>query len=54
MLTPREREALIHVVSGKQNKQIASELGTEENAIKIHRENLKAKSLTGLMKLASP
>ena len=56
MLTPREREVLIHVVSGKKNKQIASRLGTAEQTIKIHRVNLmkklKAESLAELVKLA--
>ena len=56
MLTPREREVLIHVVSGKKNKQIASKLGTAEQTIKIHRVNLmkklKAESLAELVKLA--
>jgi FixJ family two-component response regulator len=55
MLTPREREVLSHVVSGKRNKQIANELGTAEKTIKIHRASLmkkmKAESLADLMKL---
>ena len=55
MLTPREREVLSHVVSGKRNKQIADELGTAEKTIKIHRASLmkkmKAESLADLMKL---
>ena len=56
MLTLREREVLSHVVSGKRNRQIASELGTAEQTIKLHRASLmkkmKAKSLADLMKLA--
>ena len=56
MLTPREREVLSHVVSGKRNKQIAARLGTAEQTIKIHRVNLmkklKAESLAELVKLA--
>ena len=56
MLTPREREVLSHVVSGKRNRQIAAELGTAEQTIKIHRaslmKKLKAESLADLMKLA--
>jgi len=56
MLTQREREVLIHVVSGKKNKQIAAKLGTAEQTIKIHRVNLmkklKAESLVDLMKMA--
>jgi FixJ family two-component response regulator len=55
MLTPREREVLSHVVSGKRNRQIADELGTAEKTIKIHRASLmkkmKAESLADLMKL---
>ncbi|MGZ8945854.1 MAG: response regulator transcription factor [Methylococcaceae bacterium] len=55
-LTPREREVLSHVVSGKLNRQIAAELGTVEKTIKVHRANLKRKlnvqSLAELVKLA--
>jgi FixJ family two-component response regulator len=55
MLTPREREVLSHVVSGKRNKQIADELGAAEKTIKIHRASLmkkmQAESLADLMKL---
>jgi RNA polymerase sigma factor (sigma-70 family) len=55
-LTPREREVLSHVVSGKLNRQIAAELGTVEKTIKVHRANLKKKlnvqSLAELVKLA--
>jgi len=56
MLTPREREVLNHVVSGKRNRKIADELGTAEQTIKIHRaslmKKLKAESVADLMKLA--
>ena len=56
MLTPREREVLSHVVSGKLNRQIAAELGTVEKTIKVHRANLNKKlnvqSLAELVKLA--
>jgi RNA polymerase sigma factor (sigma-70 family) len=55
-LTPREREVLSHVVSGKRNRQIAAELGTVEKTIKVHRahlmKKLKAGSLADLVKLA--
>jgi RNA polymerase sigma factor (sigma-70 family) len=55
-LTPREREVLSHVVSGKPNRQIAAELGTVEKTIKVHRANLRKKlnvqSLAELVKLA--
>ena len=42
-LTPREREVLSHVVTGKLNKQIAADLDTSERTIKAHRANLMAK-----------
>ena len=42
-LTPREREVLQHVVAGKLNKQIASELGITEATIKMHRARVMAK-----------
>ena len=55
MLTPREREVLSHVVSGKKNRQIADDLGTVEKTIKVHRahlmKKLKVKSLADLVKL---
>ncbi len=55
-LTSREREVLRHVVSGKLNKQIAGELGTVEQTIKVHRgrvmEKMKVQSLAELARLA--
>jgi FixJ family two-component response regulator len=42
-LTPREREVLGHVIAGKRNKQIAADLGTGEQNIKIHRGRLMSK-----------
>ena len=39
-LTPREREVLVHVVSGKLNKQIAFDLGTAERTVKAHRASI--------------
>jgi len=36
-LTPREREVIGHVMSGRLNKQIAAELGTAEKTVKVHR-----------------
>ncbi len=42
-LTPREREVLVHVVAGKLNKQIAADLGTGEQNIKVHRGRVMAK-----------
>lgn len=54
-LTPREREVLGHVVSGRLNKQIAADLGTVEKTIKAHRGHLMAKlkvrSLAALVRL---
>lgn len=55
-LTPREREVLVHVVSGKLNKQIAFDLGTAERTIKAHRasimEKLSVQSVAELVRLA--
>ena len=42
-LTPREREVLERVVSGKLNKEIAAELGNAEKTIKIHRARIMEK-----------
>jgi FixJ family two-component response regulator len=42
-LTPREREVLVHVLSGQLNKQIATDLAAAERTIKAHRANLMAK-----------
>ncbi len=53
MLTPREQEVLIHVVSGKKNRQIAADLGTVEKTIKVHRAHLMKKlNVQSLVKLA--
>jgi FixJ family two-component response regulator len=55
-LTPRERQVLEHVVSGKLNKQIAADLGTVEKTIKVHRARVMKKmgvrSLAELARLA--
>ena len=55
-LTPREREVFAHVISGQLNKQIASDLGTSEHTIKVHRqrvmEKLGADSVPDLVRLA--
>jgi FixJ family two-component response regulator len=54
-LTPREREVLEYVVAGKLNKQIASELGTVEQTVKVHRahvmQKMKANSVAELVRL---
>src|SRR6266550_6393303 len=42
-LTPREREVLEYVVAGKLNKQIAGDLGTVEQTVKIHRAHVMQK-----------
>jgi FixJ family two-component response regulator len=42
-LTPREREVLPLVVSGRLNKEIATELGTSEPTIKMHRASVMRK-----------
>ena len=54
-LTPREREVLGHVIAGKMNKQIAADLGTGEQNIKVHRgrlmRKLGVKSMAELVRL---
>ena len=42
-LTPREREVLEHVIAGKLNKQVASDLGITEATVKMHRARVMAK-----------
>jgi len=42
-LTPREREVLRHVVQGRQNKQIAWDLGIHERTVKLHRTAITTK-----------
>jgi FixJ family two-component response regulator len=55
-LTPREREVMAMVVTGKLNKQIAAELGTTEKTIKVHRaqvmHKMAADSVAVLVRLA--
>ena len=55
-LTPREREVMQHVVSGRLNKQIAGELGTSEVTVKLHRgqamQKMCAASLADLVRMA--
>lgn len=56
-LTPRERQVLELVASGRLNKQIAAELGTAEKTIKIHRrrvmDKMQVRSSVGLVRLLS-
>lgn len=55
-LTPRETEVLALVVTGKLNKQIASDLGVSEKMVKVHRgrvmQKMQAGSLAELVRLA--
>ena len=54
-LSAREREVVAMVVSGMLNKQIAAEIGTTENTVKVHRsraiEKMQAKSLADLVRM---
>jgi FixJ family two-component response regulator len=55
-LTPREHQVLALVVTGLLNKQIAGELGTTEETIKVHRGRVMSKmgagSLADLVRMA--
>ena len=55
LLTSREREVISLVAAGKLNKQIADQLGTAENTIKVHRsramEKLGAGSLADMVRM---
>jgi FixJ family two-component response regulator len=56
-LTPRERQVLALVATGKLNKEIAWDLGTTEKTIKVHRgrvmQKLNCGSLAELVRLAA-
>ena len=55
-LTPREREVLKHVVTGRLNEQIACDLGTVEKTIKVHRcrmmQKLGLRTVADLVRIA--
>jgi RNA polymerase sigma factor (sigma-70 family) len=54
-LTAREREVASMVVAGKLNKQIADQLGTAENTVKVHRsramDKMQAQSVADLVRM---
>jgi FixJ family two-component response regulator len=54
-LTRREREVMLQVVTGKLNKQIASDLSAAEKTIKIHRgrvmQKMQADSVASLVRM---
>lgn len=53
-LTPREQEVMRHVICGKPNKIIASDLGTREQTIKIHRMRVMEKlGITSVVELVN-
>jgi FixJ family two-component response regulator len=55
-LTAREREVMTLVVSGRLNKQIASEIGASEATVKVHRghvmHKMQAASVADLVRMA--
>jgi FixJ family two-component response regulator len=56
MLSPREREIMLHVVAGRLNKQIANDIGLAEGTVKVHRTHLmrkmKARTFPELCRMA--
>lgn len=56
-LTPREREVFALVAAGLANKKIASQLGTTEKTVKVHRarvmQKMQAFSLAALVRMAA-
>jgi len=55
-LTPREREVMTLVVTGRPNKQIAAQLSLSETTVKVHRSQvtrkMQARSLVDLVRMA--
>jgi FixJ family two-component response regulator len=55
-LTPRQYEVFQHVISGKLNKQTASDIGAAEKTVKAHRarmmEKMKVESVAELVRFA--
>jgi FixJ family two-component response regulator len=55
-LTPRQLEVMKHIVTGQLNKQVAFDLGTGEQNIKLHRAHIMRKmgvdSLADLVRVA--
>jgi FixJ family two-component response regulator len=55
-LTPREREVMARVVTGRLNKQIAGDIGVSEITVKVHRgqvmRKMNAASLPDLARMA--
>jgi FixJ family two-component response regulator len=56
MLTPREHEVFLHVITGLLNKQIAGELNIKEHTVKVHRgrvmQKLGVDSVASLVRLS--
>jgi FixJ family two-component response regulator len=56
LLTVRERQIMMEVVSGRPNKQIAARFNLSEFTVKVHRghvmQKMKAKSLVELLRMA--
>ena len=54
-LTPREREVMALLITGRMNKQIASDLGTSEITVKVHKRHImtkmQARTLIDLVKM---
>lgn len=54
-LTPREREVMALLITGKMNKQIAHEIGTSEITAKVHKRHImtkmQARTLIDLLKM---